>query len=191
MQKLLAASLALALTTVACAASGGPAAGPSPSEGALAPCVARGVISEGEQLPGCRFDGLEGDPGLAIAELLGTPAVLNFWASWCTFCVREMPEFEAVSSSVGEAVTFVGLNVLNIEGETRGAAETFRERTGVTYRMVYDPDGAFYSRFQPNVLNPVMPITIFADQNGTVMDKHFGPLTEQQLRDRLRELFGL
>jgi len=182
--------MALALVATACAASA-PDPGPTVPAGALSPCVARGVISEGEQLPGCEFEGMEGDPGLAVASLLGKPMVLNFWASWCTFCVREMPDFDAVSRSVDEEVTFVGLNVLGIEGETRGAAETFKQRTGVTYRMVYDPKGAFYARFQPNVLNPVMPITIFADEDGTVKDKHFGPLTRDALRGKLTELFGI
>lgn len=181
----------LALTAAACGGEPDDGAPVDPAAGSLSPCVDRGVISEGEGVPACSFEGMEGFEDLSIEGILDKPMVLNFWASWCTFCIREMPDFQRVWEDSQDQVTFVGLDVVGIQGETRAAAETFRERTGAAYRMVFDPDGAFYARFQPNVLRPVMPITVFADENGIVVEKKFGPLTEDELRTKLEEHFGI
>jgi len=182
--------LALGLTAAACTAADPRGTG-SPSPDALSPCIAAGVISEGERVPGCSFEAMQGFEDLSIDAILGTPMVLNFWASWCAICIEEMPDFQAVHEDVKDQVTFVGLNVVGVQAETEAAAEVFREKTGAAYRMVFDPDGSFYARFQPNILRPVMPITIFADADGVVVEKKFGPVNEQQLRAKLLEHFGL
>lgn len=189
MRRFLIPSIALALIAAACSA-GEPTSTNTPRPTSLSPCQAPGVISEGEAVPACSFEGMEGFEDVSIEGILGKPMVLNFWASWCVLCIREMPEFQAVYEDVKDEVTFVGLDVVGIQAETKTAAEAFRKSTGAAYRMVFDPDGAFYARFQPNVLRPVMPITIFADADGVVIEKKFGPVTEQQLRDKLLEHFG-
>lgn len=38
---------------------------------------------------------------LAMGSLLGNPLVLNFWASWCVPCMREMPELDAFHRTFG------------------------------------------------------------------------------------------
>ena len=63
-----------------------------------------------------RFDGTEA----TFADYRGTPLVVNFFASWCAPCVREMPAFEAAHQA---------------------------EKTGVTYDLARDPEGDFLSAF--------------------------------------------
>ena len=53
-----------------------------------------------------RFDGTKG----TFADYRGTPLVVNFFASWCTPCVREMPDLQQVHSELGSKVAFLGIN---------------------------------------------------------------------------------
>src|SRR3990172_13074862 len=81
------------------------------------------------------FDGSEG----AWADFAGKPLVVNFWASWCPACVAEMPDFEAVHARLGDEVAFLGLNMQETD---EGAARDLVDRSGITYRLGRDPDGA-------------------------------------------------
>jgi len=185
----------LALTVLAVmvlAACRGGTVDPTASGTPVPPCAGRGLISVGEQLPSCSFEGMSGEPVLALASLRGKPAILNWWASWCAFCVQEMPDFERVHQALGDRVAIVGLNLLGTtQGETRGAAETFRRSTGVSYGLAYDTEGRLYAQFQPNLVRPTMPITVFVDAQGRVVERHFGPFTESQLRAAIQDRFGI
>ena len=52
----------------------------------------------------------------------GKPIVLNFWASWCAACIREMPELQKVYVSAAGAVQFLGVDLLGVDGETTAQA---------------------------------------------------------------------
>ncbi len=125
-----------------------------------------------------RFDGTEA----TFADYLGTPLVVNFFASWCAPCVREMPAFEAVHQEIGDQVAFLGMN--NQDRASDG--EAIAEKTGVTYDVARDPDGDFLSAFG----GIVMPTTVFIDAEGTVVEVHNGALSQSALEDRLHDLFG-
>ena len=53
-----------------------------------------------------------------LSDYRGTPVVLNFWASWCGPCQREMPDFDAVYQQLGEEVQFLMVNVTDGSRET-------------------------------------------------------------------------
>lgn len=175
------------------AASCGGGGGVDPrATGAPRPCDEGGPLSVGEALPDCTFEGMFEGPDVSLRALRGKPAVINFWAEWCTYCRREMPDLQRVHEALGERVTFVGLDFLGgFNQETRPAAERFAREKGVRYRLAYDPDGAFYGRFCACPVRPLMPLTVFADAGGVVRERHFGPLTDRDLRRRIRDLFGV
>jgi cytochrome c biogenesis protein CcmG, thiol:disulfide interchange protein DsbE len=112
----------------------------------------------------------------------GKPVVLNFFASWCQPCLREMPRFEAVHQEMGERVTFLGLAV---PPQTDEALELV-ERTGVTYPTFADPNGNALTYFG----GVAMPTTVFIDASGEVTDVVSRDLSEPQLRDQVAELLG-
>ncbi len=125
-----------------------------------------------------RFDGSEA----TFADYRGTPLVVNFFASWCAPCVREMPAFEAAHQEMGDQVAFLGMN-----NQDRAAdGEAIAEKTGVSYDLARDPDGDFLSAFG----GIVMPTTVFIDAEGTVVEVHNGALSQSALEDRLGDLFG-
>ncbi|MBN2622562.1 MAG: hypothetical protein JXA83_04295, partial [Acidimicrobiales bacterium] len=59
--------------------------------------------------------------------------------------------------------------------------------TGVTYPTFDDPDASALTYFG----GLAMPTTVFIDAGGEVVDVHSGPLTEDELRDRISDLFGV
>jgi len=153
-------------------------------------CTPHSLTSQGKALPDCTFEGFNGSPTLKLSSLRGKPSVLNFWASWCIQCIGEMPAFQKVYASLGGKVAFVGMNVLNLQGETMGAGRSFAKRTGVHYQLAFDPNGLLYGHFQ-NPLRPAMPITVFVDARGIVKDLNIGALDEKGLRQKIQADFGI
>jgi cytochrome c biogenesis protein CcmG, thiol:disulfide interchange protein DsbE len=169
----------------------GVACSSTPAASRFPACTPHSLTSPGKKLPDCTFEGFNGSPTLRLAALRGKPTVLNFWASWCIQCIGEMPSFQKVYSSLGGRVAFVGMNVLELQGETMGAGRAFAKRTGVHYLLAFDPGGLLYGHFQRSLSRPVMPITVFVGAHGVVKDQHFGALDETDLRKAIRADFGI
>jgi cytochrome c biogenesis protein CcmG, thiol:disulfide interchange protein DsbE len=121
------------------------------------------------------FDGEE----VSLRDHQGVPMVVNLFASWCPPCVAEMPEFERVHQAVRDEVRFVGVNTQ----DTEAAARELVARTGVTYDLGFDPDGALFRDLEV----VAMPSTFFVAADGTVVHRHAGILSEQRLRDLIDE----
>jgi cytochrome c biogenesis protein CcmG, thiol:disulfide interchange protein DsbE len=140
---------------------------------------------EAESGPAPAFDLpalIEGGPRVRLVSLRGRPAVVNFWASWCVPCERELPAFERVYRSVGDDVAFLGVNTK----DSRRLGLELQDRAGLTYRSGFDPEGRVADRYR--LIG--MPTTVFVAPDGTLLERHAGPLTEQELRERLKRLFG-
>ena len=177
-------SIALLVLLASCT-GGTPSVSPTGPGGStpLAACRADGLISIGEKLPDCSFRSFDGSV-LKLTSLNGKPAVLNFWASWCTFCIKEMPDFQAVSSELEDQITIVGFDLLGVEGETEVSARSFSKSRGVTYPLAFDDKGLLYAHFS---VRPTLPTTIFVRANGTVAFRKFGPMDRTDLRDAIRD----
>jgi cytochrome c biogenesis protein CcmG, thiol:disulfide interchange protein DsbE len=138
--------------------------------------------SIGGPAPDIEMIDFDGEP-LVLSEYRGTPVVLNFWATWCPFCIAEMPDFEKVSQSLLDEVVFLGVNLQ----DERGQAVALADDTGVTYRLADDPTGAVYGAFG----GTSMPTTVFIDADGTVRELVGGQMSETQLRDAIQRSFGV
>ncbi len=130
--------------------------------------------------PNVRLEYLDGGvQDLAEVAGRGTPVVLNFWASTCAPCIKEMPAMQQVDTDFGDAVTFVGIDVQ----DTEEAGNTMVARTGVTYRNARDPQAdiaAVYGALS-------LPRTVLIGGDGTVLAVHNGELTASALTDMLNE----
>lgn len=149
-----------------------------------------GYISEGETIPAsCKIELLESaSPVTLTAFRTGKPMVLNFWASWCPFCIKEMPDFQRVSTALDDQVRFLGLDLLAVQGETKSAAAALAARTGVHYPLGYDEGGVLYFRIAPRLL---MPTTVFVRADGIVAYRQYGPLDAAKLRSMIKQYLGV
>lgn len=126
---------------------------------------------------------LGGTGTISLADYRGRPVVLNFFASWCLFCIGEMPAFQRVYVSLGERVAFIGIATQDRpESALRLAA-----LTKVSYDLADDSSGRVFGQLEANG----MPTTVFVDREGRVVERFTGPLTEHALRDRIAEHFSI
>ena len=140
-----------------------------------------GEASAGASAPSVEMVGFGGET-IALADYAGTPVVLNFWASWCPFCVAEMPDFENVSNAHSDQVAFIGVNLQ----DDAGAADSLAVETGVTYQLARDPQGVVYSAFG----GIGMPTTVFIDADGVVRDVVTGQLSSEDLEAKIDQHFN-
>ena len=100
-----------------------------------------------------------------LSEYFGKPIVLNFWASWCSPCRMEMPDFHEKYLEIGEDVQFLMINMTDGSRETVEIASEFVEEQGYTFPVFYDTksDAAMtYGAYS-------LPTTFFIDADGYVI----------------------
>jgi cytochrome c biogenesis protein CcmG, thiol:disulfide interchange protein DsbE len=112
-----------------------------------------------------------------LAELEGTPVLVNIWASWCAPCRDEAPHLASAHEEFGDRVQFLGLDIL----DEPGSAREFMREYGWTYPSVFDATGAI--RDGLGILG--QPATLFYDASGGLVKTWSGPLTEEALADGL------
>lgn len=117
------------------------------------------------------------DGGTAtVGAFLGRPVVLNFFASWCTPCITEMPALESVHQQRPD-IALVGLAV----NDTPTRAREIVADTGVTYATGVDPGSAIGNAYE--ILG--MPTTLFIAPDGEVVYQHTGGLTFDQITQHI------
>ena len=122
------------------------------------------------------FDGTEA----SLADFVGRPLVVNFWASWCPACVGELPEIQAVHEQLGDEVTILGI----ANADERGAAVALADTVGLTYELADDPDGELFRELGLIA----MPSTIFITADGEISEVFGGRLDEDGLLSRIEPL---
>lgn len=95
-----------------------------------------------------------------LAELKGTPVVVNKWASWCVPCRSEFGALQAASASLGRTVAFIGIDSADT---SRSAAQSFLTGFPVGYPSYYDPSGEAGSAITDSSFTPV---TVFYNRSG-------------------------
>ena len=127
---------------------------------------------------------LDGDGDVALADFEGTPVVLNFFASWCTQCEAELPEYAAAAERHRGDIEFVFINSQD-DGEGMGMAREFGIADETLVRDFGANDGAVFRALR----GQGMPITAFYDADGSLRWVSQGALVGGRLEEVLRE-FG-
>lgn len=113
-----------------------------------------------------------------LSDFKGKPVVLNFWASWCSPCKEEMPEFDKVWEEIGEDVHFLMVNMTDGMRETQKKAKKFIEDKGFNFPVYYDTEQDAAYTYQVTSL----PTTIFIDAEGYMITGAMGMIDEEILR---------
>lgn len=79
----------------------------------------------------------EGNP-LTLSSLRGKPVIVNFWASWCSPCKGEMPDFEEAYKAYGDDIHFLIVNMTDGERETVDSAKSYIDSVGYSFPVYYD-----------------------------------------------------
>jgi cytochrome c biogenesis protein CcmG/thiol:disulfide interchange protein DsbE len=117
----------------------------------------------------------------ALDNMSGQVVVLNFWASWCVECDKEMALLEqAWRDYGGQGVQFVGVDYLDID--SKGLA--YLDKYGITYPNAPDIGSRAYQDYRCTGV----PETFFIDKSGVIQHVQIGPLTQPQLYGLLDRL---
>jgi cytochrome oxidase Cu insertion factor (SCO1/SenC/PrrC family)/peroxiredoxin len=144
-------------------AVGGPAVGSPSTSGATL----------GDSAPRFSLPELGTGATRSLGALEGKPLVVNFWASTCGICIQEMPALQRVDDRFGGRVEFVGIDV----ADPRQAAASFARRAGVRYALLADRNGTVASSYRVEGL----PVTFIVGRHGTILARHEGALTVNEL----------
>jgi thiol-disulfide isomerase/thioredoxin len=116
---------------------------------------------------------------LSMATLRGRPLVLNFWATWCPPCVREMPALDRFYRDHRNQ----GWQVLGLAADNAAAVRDFLVRAPVAFPIVLAGfEGIDLSRRLGN-LSGGLPFTVVFDDQGRVRHRHIGETHYEQLAD--------
>lgn len=114
-----------------------------------------------------------------LSDHFGKPLVVNFWASWCGPCCRELPAFDAAAKQYAGKIDFMMVNL-----ESPGEVREFLAENGYTFPVYYDTDESASNAY--NIYS--IPLTVFIRADGTVMDSHIGSMEESTLQSYLAKL---
>lgn len=167
-----------ALVVVAAVALAAAAAAAATGSGGPTPAERQAGREEVLSVQLATFDG----QAVTLGHYLGRPMVVNFFASWCGPCAREMPDFQAVHVARSDEVTFVGVSLQ----DTPEAAQALAERTGVTYDLVRDTESELFRV----VGGTSMPTTVFISASGEVIDVQSGELPPRTLDEGIDRLLA-
>lgn len=127
----------------------------------------------GEQLQGA-WRTAAADGRVDLAELRGTPVVLNFWASWCDPCQAEAPVLRGGADRWHEqGVLFLGLDMQDVREDAREFLRAFE----LDFPQIRDPTNATARRWEVTGI----PETFFISAEGKVVGHVIGSISAQQL----------
>ena len=154
----------------------------APAEPAPVPLPVRKIP---EVLPALALPGLDGTRH-RLTDWKGRPLVVNFWASWCEPCRREIPLLKSLRR---ERATD-HLEIVGIAIAFRDAAQKYAKDSGMDYPVLVGEQGGFEA-VAAFGLDPVLPFSVFADRAGRVIALKVGELHRDDadlILDRMRDL---
>ena len=142
------------------------------SSSSAAPAAAA-VEKSSSLAPDVRLKGLDGQARMLSDLYKDKPLYVNFWASWCPPCVKELPHIESLYQKYGDRVAFAAVSV----DEHSEDAQALAQKSGLTL-PVYTGNNAELSR---NYGLDAIPVSLLIGKDGKILAKTVGGMTEKQL----------
>jgi peroxiredoxin len=134
----------------------------------------------GEQAPAFALRDTEGKVH-TLSDYEGQVVWVNFWATWCGPCRRELPDIQRLADEfAGQGLVVLAVN----QEESAGKALGFWEELDLRLPILLDSDADVSAQYRLRGL----PDNFFIDRDGTLRAFDMGFLTEDQMRERLAEV---
>lgn len=116
-----------------------------------------------------------------LSDFAGKPVLINFWASWCTYCKAEMPDLDTVYGEYKDKVMFLIVNATDGQRETVETGNQYIADQGYAFPVYYDTDQSAVYAYGATSL----PSTVFIDAEGYVYAGYRGALDADAFRENL------
>jgi thiol-disulfide isomerase/thioredoxin len=150
-----------------------------------APPAVRGASAPAFALSELRMTDSEASSTIELSSHLGRVVLINFWATWCEPCEREMPAMERLYQALaGEQFELIAVAIDDNEDDVRA----FQNRYQLTFPIVLDPTQVVYGEYQ----TMGVPESLLVDREGRIVERYVGPREWDAIRylNRIRELIG-
>jgi peroxiredoxin len=132
------------------------------------------ALAAGSRAPSFSLPRLSGGAPVSLATADGQPVVINFFASWCSNCQRELSAVAAAAHVGSGKVAFIGIDTSDT---STTAAMQLLASAGATFPVGIDTRGALATRYGITGL----PVTFYVGSDGRIVHVSFGAQSEAEL----------
>ena len=135
-----------------------------------------------DTLPELTYPDLQGNPR-STSEWQDQVLILNFWATWCPPCRKEIPHFIELQEQHKDNVRFIGIAIDDLE-----AVQEFANIMGINYPTLLGDMNAIGISKQLGNRFSGLPFTAIFDQNGKLKHHQTGGISKQELEAQISKL---
>ena len=147
------------------------------------PVETKPVVPDRNEFASADFTIYDGDGNkVHLSDFAGKPIILNFWASWCVPCKKEMPDFNEKYLEYGDEIQFLMVDFAR-DDKIEDAKEYVSDM-GFEFPVYYDIDGDAFLAYEITAF----PTTIAFDADGNVVDRYRGTMSEETLQSVIDKL---
>jgi peroxiredoxin len=128
-----------------------------------------------EQLPAFSLKDRNGT-ATPISKWHGKSLIINFWATWCAPCRREMPLLQSLDRDWKSQ----DFRVIGIAVDQHDSVVAFADALGIAYPLLIGEEDALEVAAQLGVTSPAFPFTVFTDRQGQIVALYLGELHKAQ-----------
>jgi thiol-disulfide isomerase/thioredoxin len=122
---------------------------------------------------------------LRFSDLRGKPVLVNFWASWCTPCRKEMPEIvRAYDANGSDSLIVVAIDLQENDRQVKDFADEY----GMRFPVVIDRTGQVAEAWRIGGPIEGIPSSYFIDAGGIVRARVFGPMDAERIEEELAKV---
>ena len=134
----------------------------------------------GGPAPIFKLEALDGQV-VKLSNLKGQFVILNFWATWCVPCIKEMPEFQKAHIALSQKVKIIGINL----AESKEKVDDYIRGKGYGFPILLDSFGNVSQDYE--VIH--LPVTYVITPDGVIREKIFGGgITQKMIEARINQL---
>ncbi|MDD5323290.1 MAG: TlpA disulfide reductase family protein [Methylococcales bacterium] len=120
----------------------------------------------------------------SISEWQGKILIINFWATWCPPCLKEIPEFIALQQQfIGKGVQFIGIAI-----DDQNAVEDYLVSTKINYPILIGGVNGIALAHQLGNSVDAVPFTLIVDRQGQIIHRHPGGLSRELITEIITPL---